>query len=388
MEQMMFDSIRSFRDNEVHTYLSSIVNESLFQEALTYQFGKEKLADWLEKITNFQSINELQQQLLLPLLKNLLNESVEALTYDGTEALDKNTPYLYISNHRDILMDSFILNYILYSEGFDTIESAIGNNLFVIPWIEHLARLNKSFVVKRNVEGKALYEASLVLSQYIRDTLLSRHQSVWIAQQQGRSKNGDDFTQPSLIKMLLMASNKGEELKLLNQYNFVPVSVSYEFDPCDVYKCWDAFQKSNGKSFDKTDKMRLNEMKEGLIEFKGHVHFSISHPLSFSMSEFNMREAIQHVANAIDAEIHSHYKIFPFHWYCYDKANHSYRYKTEYEGREKDFETRIDHQLQKIEKLFSQTQEEDIMRSYLYDFYANIVKNYLARIKPASCSNL
>ena len=387
MKQNVFDPIRSFRDEEVHSYLSKIIDEPLFHEALAYQFGKEKVPYWLDKITTFQSIHELQQELLLPLLENLLRESVEKLTYSGTEALHKNTSYLYISNHRDILMDSFILNYILFIEGFDTIESAIGNNLFVMPWIEHLARLNKSFVVKRNLEGKALYEASLILSLYMKDTLFRRQQSLWIAQQEGRSKNGDDFTQPSLIKMLLMASDKGEESNLLNQYHIVPVSVSYEYNPCDVYKCWDAYQKSIGKSFEKTNNMRLNEMKEGLIEFKGKVHFSVTHPMIFLFQEFKMREAIQHVATAIDNEIQSHYIIYPFHWYCYDKSNYSDRYYNEYAGKENDFETRINHQLQKIEKFFTQTNEEDIMRSYLYGFYANIVKNYLAKTKSASCLN-
>lgn len=149
-----FDDIRSFRDNEVNHYLKIVVKDPLFLEILAYQFGKENLSWWLESISKINTIKELQTTLLKPLLENLLQKSVSELTYSGLEYLDKNESYLFISNHRDILLDSFILNYIFFINGFETIESAIGNNLLVMPWIEYLARLNKTFIVQRNLEGK------------------------------------------------------------------------------------------------------------------------------------------------------------------------------------------------------------------------------------------
>jgi len=146
--------IRSFRDNEVNDYLQKIIKEDLFVEILSYQFGKDQVDELLNRISHMQTIKELQFNLLKPLLENLLKQSVSELTYSGLENIQKDDTYLFISNHRDILLDSFILNYILMTNGYDTIESAIGNNLFVMPWIEYLARLNKSFIVHRDLEGK------------------------------------------------------------------------------------------------------------------------------------------------------------------------------------------------------------------------------------------
>jgi len=379
MKQNVFDPIRSFRDEEVHSYLSKIIDEPLFHEALAYQFGKEKVPYWLDKITTFQSIHELQQELLLPLLENLLRESVEKLTYSGTEALHKNTSYLYISNHRDILMDSFILNYILFIEGFDTIESAIGNNLFVMPWIEHLARLNKSFVVKRNLEGKALYEASLILSLYMKDTLFRRQQSLWIAQQEGRSKNGDDFTQPSLIKMLLMASDKGEESNLLNQYHIVPVSVSYEYDPCDYLKAKEMQLKRDNPDYVKTVQEDLLNMKTGITGFKGRVFYKITPCISDELVKMEVgmhkNELFEKIANLIDHRIHVNYHLYPGNYVAADMLDGLERFSDSYSAREKEnFASYLKQQLDKIDL---EDKDEDFLRKRMLEMYANPLKNKL-----------
>ena len=373
-----FDDIRSFRDNEVNHYLKIVVKDPLFLEILAYQFGKENLSWWLESISKINTIKELQTTLLKPLLENLLQKSVSELTYSGLEYLDKNESYLFISNHRDILLDSFILNYIFFINGFETIESAIGNNLLVMPWIEYLARLNKTFIVQRNLEGKKFYYASHKLSQYINDCLLNRNQSIWIAQQEGRSKDGNDITQSSLIRMILLAADKGKEIELLNKYKIIPVSLSYEYDPCVIYKIIDNYLHSHGKTFDKSDEFRLNEMKEGLIEYKGNVHFSISKPLSFKKNNQNLKDLIKLVTSQIDKEIHENYIIYPFHWYCYDKVNNSSENIEKYYGKENEFENYINNQINKL-KIFTKNELDnvDAMILCIFKFYAQIVENYL-----------
>jgi hypothetical protein len=378
MKEKNFDKIRSFRDNEVNDYLHYIIKEDLFIEILSYQFGSETINNILDRISQIHSISELQHLLLKPLLENLLKQSVSELTYSGLENIDKDKTYLFISNHRDILLDSFVLNYILMINDYDTIESAIGNNLLVKPWIEYLARLNKSFIVQRDLVGKEFYYASHNLSDYIRDTLLVRKQSMWIAQQEGRSKDGNDFTQHSLIRMLLLSADKGKEIDLLNSYQIVPVSFSYEYDPCVAYKVITSCQNKLQFNFNKTDKFRLNEMKEGLIDFKGKIHFHISKPLKFDLSYSNMKDLIQYVCKTIDTVIHKNYVIYPFHWYCYDKVHNSNKNIDKYRDKELEFKEYIDSQQNKIKKILGEsTHISDYLIDKIYHFYASIVNNYL-----------
>lgn len=378
MNEKNFDQIRSFRDNEVNDYLQKIIKEDLFIEILSYQFGRDKVDEILNRLSQMQTIKELQINLLQPLLENLLKQSVSELTYSGIENIQKDNTYLFISNHRDILLDSFILNYILITNGYDTIESAIGNNLFVMPWIEYLARLNKSFIVRRDLEGKKIYYASIELSNYIKNTLLERKQSMWIAQQEGRSKDGNDKTQSSLIRMLLLSADKGQEIELLNNYNIVTVSLSYEYDPCVAYKILSNYQDKSKVIFKKTDKFRLNEMKEGLIDFKGKIHFHFSKPMLFHPNNRNIKDFINNFCHAIDTEIHKNYVIYPFHWYCYDKINKSNKNIDKYIGQETKFIEYIDSQKRKIENTFGmQTSIMDSLVENIYKFYAKIVSNFL-----------
>lgn len=378
MNEKNFDQIRSFRDNEVNDYLQKIIKEDLFVEILSYQFGKDQVDELLNRISHMQTIKELQFNLLKPLLENLLKQSVSELTYSGLENIQKDDTYLFISNHRDILLDSFILNYILMTNGYDTIESAIGNNLFVMPWIEYLARLNKSFIVHRDLEGKKFYYASTDLSNYIKNTLLERKQSMWIAQQEGRSKDGNDKTKHSLIRMLLLAADKGREIELLNNYKIVTVSLSYEYDPCVAYKILANYQNKSEVILKKTDKFRLNEMKEGLIEYKGKVHFHFSKPMLFHPNNQNIRDFINDVCHAIDTGIHKNYVIYPFHWYCYDKVNKSNENIDKYIGQETKFIEYIDSQRRKIEYTIGlQTSITNILVDKIYKFYAKIVSNFL-----------
>jgi 1-acyl-sn-glycerol-3-phosphate acyltransferase len=378
MNEKNFNQIRSFRDNEVNDYLQKIIKEDLFIEILSYQFGRDKVDEILNRLSHMQTIKELQFNLLKPLLENLLKQSVTELTYSGLENIQKNNTYLFISNHRDILLDSFILNYILITNGYDTIESAIGNNLFVMPWIEYLARLNKSFIVRRNLEGKKNYYASIELSNYIKNTLLERKQSMWIAQQEGRSKDGNDKTQRSLIRMLLLSADKGQEIELLNNYNIVTISLSYEYDPCVAYKILANYQDKSEVILKKTDKFRLNEMKEGLIDFKGKIHFHFSKPMLFNPNNQNIKDFINKVCHAIDTEIHKNYVIYPFHWYCYDKINKSNKNIDKYIGQETKFIEYIDSQKRKIENTIGmQTSIMDSLVENIYKFYAKIVSNFL-----------
>ncbi len=378
MNTKNFDQIRSFRDNEVNDYLQKIIKEDLFIEILSYQFGRDKVDDILNRISNIHTIKELQFDLLKPLLENLLKQSVSELTYSGLENIQKDNTYLFISNHRDILLDSFILNYILMTNGYDTIESAIGNNLFVKPWIEYLARLNKSFIVHRDLEGKKFYSASTDLSNYMKNTLSERKQSMWIAQQEGRSKDGNDKTQHSLIRMLLLSADKGQEIELLNNYNIVTVSLSYEYDPCVAYKILANYQDKSKVILKKTDKFRLNEMKEGLIDFKGKIHFHFSKPMLFHPNNQNIRDFVNDVCHTIDTEIHKNYVIYPFHWYCYDKINKSNKNINKYIGQETKFIEYIDSQKRKIENTVGmQTSIIDSLVDNIYKFYAKIVSNFL-----------
>lgn len=313
----MFDDIRPYRDDEVVAVIEKLINEQGLQASIAslkmprlYQLLPQvacTIVKWSLKFRaqKFHNIDQIQIE-VAKYLHHLIKKSTDGFTFSGMDKFDNTKPALFISNHRDIVLDVALVNLALYKSGMNTVEAAVGDNLLHQPWVADLMRINKSFIVKRSEENKrAMLKASKQLSAYIHDTVAKRQQNIWIAQREGRAKDGIDKTNAALISMLLLNKDKQTPIAdYLNELNIVPVSISYEFDPCDSDKAIELAEREATGSYQKQEGEDLKSITQGLVGQKGRVHIEFCQPIH---GDFADSKAI---ASAIDKEIISHYKLY------------------------------------------------------------------------------
>jgi glycerol-3-phosphate O-acyltransferase len=261
-----------------------------------------------------------------------LNPSTDGLSSSGLDKLDKNASYLFISNHRDIILDSALMNYLIVREGMNTTEIAIGNNLLIENWIEYTVKLNRAFVVRRNLPVRELLMASKKLSEYIRRDITEKNTSVWMAQREGRTKDGNDKTQHAVLKMLNL-SNINELGEGFKELRIVPLSISYEIEPCGFSKVAELYKKQT-EGFEKTQEDDLRSMSEGLMRPKGRVHFGFGEPITSQIDLIGKDEPIssqiEKLADAIDNQIYSSFKLWPNNYIAEDILNNTIRNSSQY----------------------------------------------------------
>jgi hypothetical protein len=271
----------------------------------------------------------------------------------------------------------------LHKHGFETTEIAIGSNLLIQPWIADLVKLNKSFVVNRNVTVRQMLESSKQLSNYINFALNTKKSSIWIAQREGRTKDGDDRTQQSLLKMLQMSGGK-EFSSHFKNLRIVPVAISYEYEPCDAMKTLEVHLKESESGYQKTAKDDLRSMIRGMINEKGRVHFHIGKPISFMLDIIeNMdesRDKYKALADLIDYRIHKHYKLWPDNYIAFDIVNNCTDFKDKYTTEEK--ELFLKHMEKKISTISDRAIDINRLNQIFFEIYANPVKNRLELTKP------
>lgn len=300
------------------------------------------------------------------------------------ENINDGLSHVIISNHRDIVLDAAFLNMLLYSQGMDTTEVAIGDNLLIYPWITHLVRLNKSFIVKRNVPMREMLETSRHLSEYIHYTIGERNQSIWIAQREGRAKDSNDRTQVSLLKMLTL-KDSSRPIDMLKALRIVPLAISYEFDPCDFLKAKEFQLKRDNPRHKKTPADDLEHMLTGINGYKGRVYFKFGEGINRKLDQLDpslpKSSLLEAVAGIIDAEIYKNYILFPFNYVAYDTMTNSTRFQSEYTLEDKEaFEAYVAKQLDKIQL---KHKDWNFLREKIVEMYGNPVKNFLM-VQPTS----
>ena len=324
----MFDDIRPYHDDEVAAVIQKLVNEKGLQTSIAslvlpkiYRVfpGLSRFIVKLSlnrKAKNFHTVEDIQLE-VAKYLNHLLKDSTDGFSYNGIENITNDRPVLFISNHRDIVLDAALVNLALHQSGIDTVAAAVGDNLLGEAWVADLMRLNKSFIVKRSEKTKrAMLKASKHLSAYIHHALTQNKQNIWIAQREGRAKDGLDKTNAALISMLLLNKNKEVSIaEYLEQLNIVPVAISYEFDPCDTDKAIELAAKEATGSYQKSENEDLQSITQGLIGHKGRVHIEFCRPLS---GDFEDSKAI---AKAIDQQIISNYKLYDSNLAAYAALN-------------------------------------------------------------------
>ncbi len=369
-----FDQIRPFFDYEVPDAIQRIVNEKGFLRVISFFFPDYPVEKIVEKLLQVKTIKEFQYGFAKQLTDKILSISTTALTVEGLENLDKNKRYLFISNHRDIVLDSSLLNYLLAANGFETTETGIGSNLLILKWITDLVKLNKTFIVKRNLSKLEFYNYSILLSKYIRHTITEKKVSIWIAQREGRTKDGFDKTQSGLLKMFNISGEKSFQ-ENFKELNIVPVSISYEYEPCDAEKVTELYNRMIDVNFKKTKLADMMSMGKGMTTPKGHVHYAFGKPLNDELDlieeSTNKNDKLHKIAELIDKKIYQMYRLTPINY-----AAASYLFDTDiYDDKftKADLE-KLDKYMQK--SMASMVGDNAIMRKMFLEIYAYPAHNY------------
>ncbi len=327
-----FDDIRPYNESELHPILIELINDPEFQPILQYIFKDAETIKSVKKgLSSVTSVLEFQTQFMYPLIKDILVKSTDGIFCSGIENIDKNKNYLFISNHRDIILDAAFMNMLMHEQGLKTTEIAIGSNLLIFDWIDKLVRINRSFIVKRNIPLKQMLIASHQLSAYIRHTIAEQDRSVWIAQREGRTKNGNDLTQTAVLKML-HSSHTGSFSDGFKQLQIVPLSISYEIEPCGNEKVNELLMRQENPCYQKTPKDDLIAMAGGLKNAKGKVNFSFGKPIDFSTYESieqnykGLNDQLNALAIVINKNIHQNYRLWSNNFIAYDVFRNTSKY--------------------------------------------------------------
>lgn len=377
-----FDEIRPYHDEELPQIYEELIADAAFREAVSTVMPGVPFELLARQMRACKTKLEFQKTFCYPLLQKLIKEATDGVTLDHTALPDEGKNFTYISNHRDIILDSGFLSVLLIDWGLDTPEIAIGDNLLIYPWIKKLVRVNKSFIVQRGLPMRQMLESSMRLSAYMHFAINRKKQSIWIAQREGRAKDSDDRTQDSVLKMLAM-SGEGSVIDRLMEMNIAPTALSYEYDPCDYLKAWEFQLKRDNPEYKKSTADDLLNMKTGLFGYKGHVHFQTGTCINDELCKMDgtlpKTELFARISALIDKRIHSNYKIYPNNYVAHDLLEGNDNFTSHYtpEDRQR-FLTYLEQQLARIE---IEGKDENFLREKMLSMYANPLKNHLAATK-------
>lgn len=372
MRDTDFEELRPYRDHEVQEAIARLVNDKLFDQLMNYLFPDAPVNELRAQFSSIDTIDTFQRRVMHPAARSVIDRSCDDISYSGFEKLAEDKSYLFISNHRDIILDSAILNVLLMEHGRETCEVAIGNNLLLNQWIVDLVKLNKNFTVHRDISPKELYDYSLRLSSYIRYNIQQRNTSVWIAQREGRTKDGDDRTQQGLLKMLGM-SGGSDFYENYSRLRLAPMAISYEYDPCDMLKAQELQRKEMGLSVAKRPQDDLQSMVQGMTGIKGRVHLKLGKIVDEKLKDIalikNKNEQMQVLADLIDERIHRNYHLWPTNLIAYDKL-FGMKYKDHYGLQDVEkFESHIAKQMDGF------SGDKNHLLKLIYEMYAMPVIN-------------
>lgn len=332
MEQIKerFDVIRPYVGDEVQEAVQRVVLHPLFKGMLQYLFGENRVHEAIEDFKTIDTIESFQTKFSSHAVRRVIEKTAESFSFGGLENLDPSRGYLFVSNHRDIVLDSAIMQWVLLDNGHRTSQITFGSNLMSSQFIVDLGKLNKMFTLYRGGSRIEQYRNALLHSAYIRHTVSGQNESVWIAQRDGRTKDGDDKTQVALIKMFALGDK--DVCHSLEALNIVPVSISYEYEPCAITKVRECYTRATGNTYVKHPNEDFESVMNGITGKKGRVHMEFGKPLNeflreLSESDLDQNERCLEVAAEIDRQIYLSYKLSAFNYIAFDRiegnSNHS-----------------------------------------------------------------
>ena len=369
-----FDDIRPYNPDEVPAAMQRIAESEGFPIVASFVFPDQDIKKLRTMVANLKTTEEFQSKVMAQFNEQVIKRSTTEFNVEGIDTLQKDVPYLYVSNHRDIVLDSSLLQYKLHSLGFQTTEITFGANLMCMPLIIDIGKSNKMFRVERGGTPKEFYRCSLHLSEYIRHVITEKHSSVWIAQRNGRTKDGLDKTDQGIIKMFGMSRND-DKVKSLAELNIIPVSVSYEWESCDYLKAFELYISRNQK-YIKRPGEDVTSILTGITQPKGRVHFEICPQIrEEELSAFDCmtaNEYHQQVARLIDQRIISHYRLWPNNYIAHDMLYGTNTYRELYTDEEK--QLFVEH-MAVLNQMAQLEQYEVADLDALYDIFLGIYAN-------------
>ncbi|BAO54544.1 hypothetical protein NMS_0535 [Nonlabens marinus S1-08] len=340
---VQFDDIRYFNEEEVGVALKSAVRHPMIKTLFQYTFPDKTDEEIKEIVLSCKTVNDFQREVISVTVKRVLEETSAGLTTTGFDKLDPEQSYLYISNHRDIVLDTCLINLTLFNYDLIRTASAIGDNLVQRPFVNALSKLTRNFIVKRGGTPRETLMSSKNLSEYVEYLLKERNRSVWIAQRQGRTKDGNDVTEQGVLKMIALAAGKRPVAEYLNSLKIVPVSISYEYDPTDILKVPELLAKKAQKEYIKSENEDFNSILKGALGQKKHIHIHASEPLELKTKDDEaVNQLLQHVVSKLDRVIQSNYRLWPTNYIAFDLLNDTQSYTEHYTDKDqKQFERRL-----------------------------------------------
>ena len=378
-----FDEIRPYDTGEVQQAFNELLADRQFSTML------RGIVPWLPKslrnavlkmaFIGVKSPLDFQKRFMKPIVRHIIRKHTDGCTFDDNcLPRDFSLRYTFVSNHRDIVLDSALLDVMLVKTGYPTtVEIGIGDNLLIYPWIKRLVRMNKAFTVRRGLTPKEMLRSSQIMSRYIHYAVTQKHENIWIAQREGRAKDSDDRTQDSVLKKMVMGG-EGKPIDSLREINIVPLTISYEFDPCDYLKAQEFQQKRDNPAFKKSRQDDLDNMKTGIFGYKGRVHYHCAAPINTWIDELGdlpKTEFFAALSKRIDRELHANYCLFPCNYIALDELEGTKKYAQHYtEADKKRFEDYLKGQLEKVKIA---NPDEKFLRDRMLTMYANPLRNYL-----------
>ena len=377
-----FESISPYTDEEAAEALSNLAEFPLLSQ-VSQQFFPNEEPDFLKKVLkSIKTIDEFQVLVMQKVVRWVIENTAKNFSYDGISNISADKKFLALSNHRDIILDPAITQLILYTNGFPMTEIAVGDNLITNKTIEWLIRSNRMIKVVRGISARELYLSSQLLSKYIRLNITEQRSSIWLAQRQGRTKNGYDITEQGLLKMLDMSGQSDFQTNF-EELNITPLSISYEYEPCDILKARELVI-SRKRKYVKAEGEDFNSIVTGIMQPKGNIHMNIGMPLTSdeiaAAALCDKNDRYQLIRHAVDQRVIDGYKLWKNNYIAYDLANCSYKYSHMYETA--DVEAFIDYMQKKLDTVEPEVNREDLRRIFI-DIYANPVftKELLAKEK-------
>lgn len=377
-----FESISPYTDEQASEALGKLADYPAVAQASRYFFPEES-PDFLKNVLKqIKTIDQFQVLVMQRFVRWVLEHTAKNFSYDGISNIDTSKKFLALSNHRDIIMDPAITQLVLHTNGIPMTEIAVGDNLITNEAIEYLIRSNRMIKVVRGISARELYLSSQLLSKYIRLNITEQRSSIWLAQRQGRTKNGYDVTEQGLLKMLDM-SGTGDFQSNFEALNIIPMSISYEYEPCDILKARETVI-SRKQKYVKAEGEDFNSIMVGIMQQKGNVHLNIGKPLTSeeiaAAAQCDKNDRYQLIRHAVDIRVIEGYRLWKNNYIAYDILNHSYRYSDKYEAS--DVETFVAYMEKQLDTVEPTLNREDLRKHFL-EIYANPVvsKELLAKEK-------
>ena len=375
----IYDDIRPFDPEELPAAFERLLSDAQFQQVLGYLYPGVPLEAVKTKMMACKTNLEFQLAFCYGFLKDLMAKASKGFDMN-VEAVDVTKRYTFVSNHRDIVLDSALLDVLLYDAGFNTTcEIAIGDNLLSLPWVKDLVRLNKSFIVQRSLSPREFLMASKKMAEYMHYVVGEKNDNIWIAQREGRAKDSNDRTQPSILKMMAMGG-EGSPVDRLRQLHIVPLAISYEYDPCDFLKAAEFQLRRDVPGWKKTALDDVNSMRTGIMGYKGEVHYHCAPCIDGFLDNLSpdipKTKVFDIIAEHIDKEIFRNYRLYPSNYIALDMLEGNEAHAGRYTAEDKAvFEKYLQGQIARID---IPNKDEAFLRERMLTMYANPARNCLA----------